>query len=311
MIYLLAKYTLLFLLAAALGAILGYWWSRRNFVDVSESYEELRKAAERSDEQNWSRLWECLDAIPEAKETDLSQVYDRLDLVSNVLANIPRPEPVSLNSVEDGLDALRKQVAGIPVPQKPKEPDLNPLIERIEKLERSVAAIPAPADLGPIVKGLGDLAPVARQIGLLEQRIAEIPVPESVDLKPVDRRLRAMETEISRLTQRLSKPDTGARRAVPARADKRKGDEPRILSAALYGKKDDLKRISGVGPKLERLLNKNGVFYFWQVASWSRNDIVVIDERLDAFKGRISRDNWVSQARRLQRTPGAARMPAG
>ena len=55
---------------------------------------------------------------------------------------------------------------------------------------------------------------------------------------------------------------------------------------------------------------KNGIYYFWQVASWSRKDIQIIDDRLDAFKGRISRDDWVSQAKKLKRSPGAAQMPA-
>ena len=54
MTYLLAKYTLLFLLAAALGFVLGYWFSRRNFEDVSESFEDLRKANQRSDDENWN-----------------------------------------------------------------------------------------------------------------------------------------------------------------------------------------------------------------------------------------------------------------
>ena len=60
---------------------------------------------------------------------------------------------------------------------------------------------------------------------------------------------------------------------------------------------------------LENLLNKNGVYYFWQVASWSSNDIEIMDQRLDVFKGRILRDNWVSQAKQLQQLPEAARAP--
>ena len=67
--------------------------------------------------------------------------------------------------------------------------------------------------------------------------------------------------------------------------------------------------ISGVGPKLESLLNKNGVYYFWQVASWNRDDIKIIDDRLDVFKGRISRDEWVKQAKNLKRQPHASPMP--
>ncbi len=60
---------------------------------------------------------------------------------------------------------------------------------------------------------------------------------------------------------------------------------------------DDLTRISGVGPALERLLHKEGVFYFKQIASWTKDDVKVIDKKLDAFKGRILRDNWIKGAK--------------
>jgi len=77
----------------------------------------------------------------------------------------------------------------------------------------------------------------------------------------------------------------------------------------VHGDKDDLKRISGVGPKLEGLLNQNGVYYFWQVASWDSTDILFIDEQLDAFKGRIARDEWTKQASKLGLEPGSAKEP--
>jgi len=88
-----------------------------------------------------------------------------------------------------------------------------------------------------------------------------------------------------------------------------KPEKLKLFGAAVHGAKDDLKRISGVGPKLEGLLNKNGVYYFWQVASWDAADILFMDEQLDAFKGRIERDEWAKQAEKLRREPGAAQEP--
>ena len=58
---------------------------------------------------------------------------------------------------------------------------------------------------------------------------------------------------------------------------------------------DDLKLISGIGPKLEGLLNKLGVWTFAQIAAWSPNEIAWVDDYLQ-FKGRIERDNWIGQA---------------
>ena len=61
---------------------------------------------------------------------------------------------------------------------------------------------------------------------------------------------------------------------------------------------DDLKLISGVGPKLEQTLNDLGIYRFAQVADWGPSDIAWVDNRLK-FKGRITRDDWMSQAKIL------------
>lgn len=325
MTYLLAKYTLLFLAASILGFVLGYWWSRRRFVDVSESYADLRKATTRTDSANWDRLWTRLDALPKPVQTDLSPVVQRLEAVQGAVAAIPKPDAVDLAPVEGELASLTKRVAGIPVPMAPKPIDLTPVATRLDTLEQEIRAIPKPAavDLQPVRGELAtireqirvlpkvethdpvDLAPVAQRIDALDQRVSRIPQPEKVDLRPVETRLQSIEANIAKLDQRLVRP-VARKMAEP----KPRKEGPTILSAALYGKKDDLKLISGVGPKLEKLLNKNGVYYFWQVASWSRSDIRTVDERLDAFKGRIARDNWVMQARKLKQAPNAAEMPA-
>ncbi len=72
-----------------------------------------------------------------------------------------------------------------------------------------------------------------------------------------------------------------------------------LLRSASQGPADDLKRISGIGPKLETMLNDIGVFYLWQVSSWSAADVQYIDRQLETFRGRVERDDWVGQARAL------------
>ena len=64
------------------------------------------------------------------------------------------------------------------------------------------------------------------------------------------------------------------------------------------GKADDLKMIAGVGPKLEKTLNKLGFWHFAQIAKWTKKDIAIVDDEL-SFKGRIERDDWVKQAKAL------------
>ncbi len=75
--------------------------------------------------------------------------------------------------------------------------------------------------------------------------------------------------------------------------------QPAALSAPRGGKPDDLKRIAGIGPKLERVLNDMGYFHFDQIAAWSASDVAWMDANLPGASGRATRDEWVSQARTL------------
>ena len=73
---------------------------------------------------------------------------------------------------------------------------------------------------------------------------------------------------------------------------------PQMLTAPRGGKADDLKKISGVGPKIESILHDLGVYHFDQVASWSADEVLWVDARLK-FKGRIDREDWIAQAKTL------------
>ncbi len=105
--------------------------------------------------------------------------------------------------------------------------------------------------------------------------------------------------------------DAKAAKAAKAKADAAAKDhahddevgegeaKPALLTAARGGKADDLKKIKGVGPKLEKELNAAGVFHFDQIASWTKEEVHWADHHLVSFKGRVSRDSWVDQAKVL------------
>ncbi|KAB7615771.1 30S ribosomal protein S2 [Amylibacter sp. SFDW26] len=75
------------------------------------------------------------------------------------------------------------------------------------------------------------------------------------------------------------------------------GTKPALLTEA-PAEKDDLKKIGGVGPKLEETLNGLGIYHFSQVAAWSADEVQWVDDNL-SFKGRIDRDDWIGQATEL------------
>ena len=65
------------------------------------------------------------------------------------------------------------------------------------------------------------------------------------------------------------------------------------------GTPDDLKVIKGIGPKFEGDLNSKGIYYYRQVANWTGADVKMVEGIIDSIPGRIQRDEWVKQAKKL------------
>ncbi|MEL6516210.1 MAG: 50S ribosomal protein L21 [Pseudomonadota bacterium] len=92
-----------------------------------------------------------------------------------------------------------------------------------------------------------------------------------------------------------------AGKAAP-KAEAPKAEEPKAAPKKAAPKADagadDLKKLSGVGPALEKKLHGFGVTTFAQIAAWGPDEIADFDDKL-SFKGRIERDGWVDQAKKL------------
>jgi predicted flap endonuclease-1-like 5' DNA nuclease len=181
--------------------------------------------------------------------------------------------------VEQAVGAIR-----IPEPMPHEPVDLSPFQARLDALEAAIRAIrmpeppppTAPTDIGPVLARLEALEGTSRE-ALAELRKRPAPVPP-------------------------------APRPAIAAQYVRSGSR-NLLTHAAFGQPDDLKRIKGVAHVLERMMHGIGVYYFWQVAEWTPDDIAYVDSQLTAFKGRISRDHWVSQSAAFATEPGAARKP--
>ncbi len=65
------------------------------------------------------------------------------------------------------------------------------------------------------------------------------------------------------------------------------------------GEADDLKRIGGIGPKIELILNELGIFHFSQIAAWTPGEQAWVDSYL-RFEGRVMSEKWAEQAAELQ-----------
>ncbi|TVS04585.1 MAG: NADH-quinone oxidoreductase subunit E [Rhodobacteraceae bacterium] len=134
-------------------------------------------------------------------------------------------------------------------------------------------------------QGLEDIKPI-------DSATIKAHEPKPAMVTPVD------DTGVSKqeaCDKNLAKPEPVAK---GAEIDESIGTRPEMLKKA-KGKPDDLKKIKGVGKKLEKQLNELGVFHFWQIANWGTEEIAWVDENLVGFRGRVSRDDWVTQAKIL------------
>ena len=156
-------------------------------------------------------------------------------------------------------------------------------------------------------------ATLAQEIGDTIKRIDGTEMPLIVPHDPQGGVPRSGETPVARAVpahaQSASKAavkPAAARKKAAAKKTKAAdpatttaGTKPETLDAPKGGAADDLKLIKGVGPKLEQLLHSLGFFHYDQVSAWSADEIAWVDQNLEGFKGRVSRDDWVAQARIL------------
>jgi aquaporin Z len=151
------------------------------------------------------------------------------------------------------------------------------------------------------------IAPVLGAIGaglLFKSGMLDVPSDEetATDNDAVLRKERdALRAERDQLTADLAEcrsKNTTASVATPV-ASSGQTSKPKGLSEPRGGSADDLKKINGVGPAMEKLLNGLGYYHFDQIAAWTSSEVAWVDANLEGFKGRATRDNWISQAKSL------------
>lgn len=114
-------------------------------------------------------------------------------------------------------------------------------------------------------------------------------------------RVKYLEEELVRtggLTLARVAPLAAAQSEGAARPKGPEGEKPDLVDEARDGVADDLKLISGIGPKLEQKLNSIGIWHYDQIASWSQSNIDWVNAAI-SFRGRIERERWVPQAKQL------------
>ena len=152
--------------------------------------------------------------------------------------------------------------------------------------EASLANPSEPSDKDSLLDRLsGRLAELEQTLGASDALAYDAASEAQARNLELKRQLAAKDAEIERLRNQLAFPSPSlSANGTAANGNTGNGD------------RDDLKLIFGIGPALEKRLNRFGIYTFWQIANWTSEDIARLDEQLPGFSGRAQRDRWMASA---------------
>lgn len=317
MIYLVGKISILLFLAALVGFYLGRWWVTRQFEDVTEQYYRMFHLSPEKpavDGQVMRALHEISEQLPDAEQLQAQEV--RLREIEDKIGEAPANALDAQESrMHQDLRQLTERIEGEP-------PIQDALLQISAKFETMRQEVLRDDGVAPLRE---QLLSVQERLTSIEQAIHQLQPAQDANLqKPLQSRLAGIQDALRGMkSQPLPRVEASARarpstQALLARAEASRvqgrggGEVSGVVGAAIgshegnpaenlpakakFGEQDDLKRIDGIGPKLEALLNALGVYYFWQIAQWTDEDVRRVDAKLGSFRGRIERDGWIAQA---------------
>ncbi len=272
-----------------------------------------------------SRLESLISSI-RVPETDLAPVEERLRFIEGLM-RAPNEDMrifgAKLEDLDGGTATVLSRISGIEAAlgDMDRTGDFQELSARLANVDAAVSALRM--DLKPVP----DIAPIERRLTSIQSTLENLrlnegtrsrpqvadPVPVAIPPLPPTRTVPLVDPDrlvsTSDLDTRIRARTTPLRTSDALATARRTDDRANLLTHAAFGEGDELEVISGIGPLLQEMLNGIGVYYFWQIADWGPEEVEWVDDKLDHFKGRIVRDNWVTQAKDLARRPGAARRP--
>ncbi|MFN7116508.1 MAG: helix-hairpin-helix domain-containing protein [Saprospiraceae bacterium] len=221
-------------------------------------------------------------------------------------------------ALNNELDNLRKAPAG--TADTAVVADLNATIERLngevatlqtrnQELEAELAqlrAAPAPLEATPepaeqpfdyLADFQSTQNALRTRLEAMEERLNRL-VTENDELRTEMQMLRTSEPQPDAMERSLAT----AAPMIETEPDWNLGntEQPRqVILPADEIQRDDLTRIEGIGPFLEKQLNDIGIYRFEQIAKWDGSDIHQVTQQIRYFPGRIERENWVGQAVQL------------
>ena len=185
------------------------------------------------------------------------------------------PADVPAKAASEAVDAITRQTAAASRAGVETAKMMRNAVEETIASTRAAVGTEAPAIEEPRT-----VDPAESATESASSRVEATPVPEDA------------EESAAELIETAGSSERGDEGAVAT-------ERPKGLHRKPPASPDDLKRIKGVGPSLEKQLNGLGIYSFEQIAAFSDANLAWIDENLTTFKGRCFRDDWVGQAKSM------------
>ncbi|CDZ27700.1 hypothetical protein NOJ05_12380 [Neorhizobium galegae] len=231
-------------------------------------------------------------ALDPARMPDFSEAMKHNPLMANMAAATAvgfgiaaQMAGVFLGALQGAMEAGNRQKAAGEAPSATAPVEAPAATETPAPGPTAAAAISEPA---PIAE-----KPKAKLVA--PARKAAAPAPKAAVTAPKAESVKKPVAKAKVATAKAAAPKAPAKPVVEAKPVKAARAKVTKAKAPAGG---DLKQISGIGPKLVEVLNGLGVTSLAEVAAWNEADIARFDKEL-GFEGRISRDDWVGQAKAL------------
>lgn len=216
--------------------------------------------------------------LDNTKDEPVSETKDRVgDLLPvNSDAN---PNQLEIESQKQTINRLENQL----------KIESNVYKRRIDELENELntATKPSVNDDDKFQTFSENLAAKEAELIEMEQEMEDVKNQLSVVLSNT--------TALSKKKTRKRPTKKVSRKRVAKKTVSKKVQKKKVIA------KDDLTKIKGIGPKIKTLLYKNGITRFSQIAAFKKADIKDISDKLGKFGGRIERDEWIQQAKKIKK----------
>jgi len=227
--------------------------------------------------------------------------------------------PVRAKTLEYELDEARADMMARNDRIEVLHKELGVATEQIEALQRAKRQLTATLDArnqkmreSEALLAAIDLAarPTSRESAEDLRRELRIAVQERDDaqgaLRQAETRGERLRTELEVLhgihERMLDDIDRLKARVREAELELRTSGEsrpPAWVMVQPFGPRDDLQRLEGVDPSLERTLNRLGIYHFHQIARFEASDVEWLVQHADGVPEHTIRESWIADASRL------------